>query len=255
MMTIEFLGSGTSMGVPVIACDCEVCLSENTLDKRLRASVLIDVDGKRLLIDAGPDFRQQMLRANVKHIDAILVTHGHTDHVAGLDDVRAINWQMQQPMPVYGESFVNDEIRLRFGYAFAEHKYPGVPEYQLNDITLETFSIGGTTIIPIRVWHHKLPVVGFRIHHFAYITDANRIDTEEIEKLKNLEILVINGLRPEKHLSHFSLSEAIEMIQKIQPKQAYITHISHQMGLHEQVNASLPTNIKLAFDTLKLTIK
>lgn len=254
MMTIEFLGTGTSMGVPVIACDCEVCSSTESLDKRLRSSVMIDVCDQRLLIDAGPDFRQQMLRANVKHIDAILLTHGHTDHVAGLDDVRAINWQMQQPMPVYGESFVNEEIKLRFGYAFAEHKYPGVPEYQLNDITLEPFHISNITITPIRVWHHRLPVVGFRINQFAYITDANRIDKEELDKLKNLDILVINGLRPEKHLSHFSLDEAIEVIQQIKPKQAYITHISHQMGLHQQVNSELPENIQLAYDTLRLTI-
>lgn len=249
-MRITFLGTGTSMGVPVIACTCEVCQSTHPRDKRLRSSVLIETQGLTLLIDAGPDFREQMLRAKVRHIDAILLTHGHTDHVGGLDDVRAINWQMQRPMPIYAETFVLDELKQRYAYAFAEHKYPGVPEYELQTIGTEPFSFQHIRIEPFRVWHHKLPVLGFKLGRMAYITDANRIESHVLENLKNLDTLIINGLREEQHLSHFSLPEAIDIIRSLAPKQAYITHISHQLGPHEKVNAQLPPNIQLAYDGL-----
>jgi phosphoribosyl 1,2-cyclic phosphate phosphodiesterase len=253
-MRITFLGTGTSMGVPVIACKCEVCQSQATRDKRLRSSVLVEINGKTILIDAGPDFRQQMLMANVSHIDGILLTHGHTDHVGGLDDVRAINWQMQRPMPIYAEGFVLDELKQRYAYAFAEHKYPGVPEYQLITIGTSPFFVGDVAVIPIRVWHHKLPVLGFRFGNLAYITDANRIDNSEMDKLRNLDVLIINGLREEEHLSHFSLSEALNVISELLPKRAFITHISHQMGLHNSVNAQLPPNVVLAYDGLVLEV-
>jgi phosphoribosyl 1,2-cyclic phosphate phosphodiesterase len=253
-MRITFLGTGTSMGVPVIACDCEVCQSPSPRDKRLRSSVLVEVNGKTILIDAGPDFRQQMLTANIKHIDGILLTHGHTDHVGGLDDVRAINWQMQRPMPIYAEGFVLDELKQRYAYAFAEHKYPGVPEYELMTIDTAPFSVESVLVEPIRVWHHKLPVLGFRFGKMAYITDANRIDNSEMDKLKKLDFLIINGLREEEHLSHFSLSEALNVIDKLSPKQSYITHISHQMGLHNCVNAQLPSNVALAYDGLVVKV-
>jgi phosphoribosyl 1,2-cyclic phosphate phosphodiesterase len=204
-MKITFLGTGTSMGVPVIACSCDVCKSLHSRDKRLRSSLLIEINHLTILIDAGPDFRQQMLTANVSHIDAILLTHGHTDHVGGLDDVRAINWQMKRHMPVYAEKRVLDELTTRFPYAFAANKYPGVPDYELNEISTNRFNIEEQVITPIRVWHHQLPVLGFKIDNMAYITDANRIDSDELQKLKNLDLLIINGLRHEEHLSHFTL--------------------------------------------------
>ncbi|MFT3739355.1 MAG: MBL fold metallo-hydrolase [Breznakibacter sp.] len=249
-MRITFLGTGTSMGVPVIACTCHVCQSKYPLDKRLRSSVLIESQGLILLVDAGPDFREQMLRAHVSRIDAILITHGHTDHVGGLDDVRAINWQMQRPMPIYGEDFVLDELKQRYAYAFADHKYPGVPEYNLQTITPRPFLFQHIMVEPFRVWHHKLPILGFKIGKMAYITDANRIEAHVLENLKNLDILIINGLRNEKHLSHFSLPEALEVIKFLSPKQAFITHISHQLGLHEEINTQLPPHIRLAYDGL-----
>jgi phosphoribosyl 1,2-cyclic phosphate phosphodiesterase len=249
-MRITFLGTGTSMGVPVIGCDCEVCLSPNSRDKRLRSSLLVETQGQVILIDAGPDFRQQMLTAQIKHIDGILLTHGHTDHVGGLDDVRPINWYMQRPMPIYAEQPVLDELVQRYAYAFAKNKYPGVPDYQLVPIDTEPFYLNNVLVEPIRVWHYKLPVLGFKFGKMAYITDANRIDDIELDKLRGLDVLVINGLREEEHLSHFSLPEALSVIKKLNPQQAFITHISHQLGLHDVVNTQLPSNVKLSYDGL-----
>lgn len=238
------------MGVPVIACDCEVCKSHDLHDKRLRSSVLVQTHDRTILIDAGPDFRQQILTTNVSHIDGILITHGHSDHVGGLDDVRPINWQMQRPVQVYGEDFVLDEIKERYAYAFTENKYPGVPEYDLVTIGLEPFFVEEVAVQPIRAWHYKLPVLGFKIGRMAYITDANHIEQKELDLLKGLDLLIINGLREEKHLSHFSLPETLEVIHHLAPKQAYITHISHQLGMHHAVNAKLPKNARLAHDGL-----
>ena len=249
---ITFLGTGTSLGVPMIGCDCEVCTSNNSKDKRLRSSVLIEVNGKTILIDAGPDFRQQMLAQNIKDLDAILLTHEHSDHVLGLDDVRSLNWIHKKAMPVYAEKRVNDEIQERFFYAFSEKKYPGVPEYDLVNISVEPFQLFDIKIEPIRVYHHKLPVLGFRINDFVYITDASYIEDVEMDKLKNTRHLVINGLRYEEHISHYTITEAIEVIKRVKPETAWITHISHQLGLHDVVQNNLPESINLAYDGLCL---
>ncbi len=253
-LRVTFLGTGTSQGVPMIACPCEVCHSADSKDKRLRTSVLVEVDGKTIVIDSGPDFREQMLRANVLKLDAVLFTHEHRDHIAGLDDIRSYNHVQQRPMDVYAEERVLDAIKQEFPYIFATHKYPGIPEVTLHTITNHPFDIGGVPIIPIRVMHLKLPMLGFRIKDFTYITDANYILKEEKEKMKGTTYLVINGLRRQKHISHFALNEALELIQEINPKHAYITHISHQMGLHKEVQAELPANVSLAYDGLVLDL-
>ena len=253
-MKITFLGTGTSQGVPVIACKCDTCISIDSKDKRLRSSVLIEIEGQNLLIDAGPDFRQQMLRTDVQRLTAILLTHSHKDHIAGLDDVRAFNWVEQKPIDIYAEILVQKAVMNEFSYAFAEKKYPGVPQINLIEIKDKPFFIQEIEIIPLRISHFNLPILGFRIGNFAYITDANFIPTETYTLLENLDILVINGLRWEKHLSHFSLPEAIAEIEKIKPKQAYITHIGHQLGKHAEVNVDLPANVYLSFDELVLNL-
>ncbi len=247
-----FLGTGTSQGVPVIACPCAVCASSDSHDKRLRSSVLIQTGGKNIVIDAGPDFRQQMLRADIKKLDAIIFTHGHKDHTAGLDDVRAYNYVQQRPMDIYAEESVQDILKQEFAYIFSEFKYPGIPELNIHTISEDTFYIDHVPVIPIRSMHMNLPVLGFRFGRMAYVTDANLIVDKE--KLYDLDCLVINGLRKEPHLSHFTLSEAISLVQEIKPQQAYITHISHQMGFHETVDAELPSNIHLAYDGLEVVI-
>ncbi len=253
-MKVKILGTGTSQGVPVIACNCAVCQSTDPNDKRLRAATLIEVDGVNIVIDAGPDFRQQMLREKVNDIDAILITHEHRDHIAGLDDVRAFNFMNQKPVDIYAEKRVQKVIKEEFFYSFEENKYPGVPQINLHELANEPFEIKGVKIIPIQVFHYKLPVFGFRIGDFAYITDANYISEEEKEKLHGTKYLVINALRKRKHVSHYSLSEALELINELSPKRAYITHISHQMGLHHNVNEELPQGISLAYDGLRLEI-
>ncbi len=247
-----FLGTGTSQGVPVIACPCAVCASDDPYDKRLRCSVLIQIQGKNILIDAGPDFRQQMLRSKVKRLDAILFTHGHKDHTAGLDDVRAYNYVLQRPMDIYAEERVQEVLKQEFAYIFAEFKYPGIPQLNIHTISEEPFEIDGIQVIPIRAMHMQLPVLGFRIGRLAYLTDANYIAADEKLKLHGLDCFIVNGLRQEPHLSHFNLQEAIDLIEEIQPKKAYITHISHQMGFHRQVQAGLPPNIYLAYDGLEI---
>jgi Metal-dependent hydrolases of the beta-lactamase superfamily I len=251
-LKVTFLGTGTSQGVPVIACPCAVCHSSDEMDKRLRSSVMIEVEGRNIVIDSGPDFRQQMLRANVLHLDAILFTHEHKDHIAGLDDVRAYNYVQKQPTDVYAEERVQWAIKQEFSYVFAENKYPGVPEVNLHSIDNHTFCIKGVTIIPVRAMHFRLPLLGYRIGDFAYITDANHIAKQELEKLVGVKCLVLNALRKEKHISHFSLKEAIQIIDEIKPEQAYLTHISHQMGFHREVEVELPENIHFAYDGLVL---
>lgn len=251
-MKITFLGTGTSQGVPVIACDCNVCLSADPLDKRLRTSVLLETDENTLIIDAGPDFRQQMLREHVTKLDAILLTHEHKDHIAGLDDVRAFNYKSQDAIDIYSEERVQKVIKKEFSYVFSEYQYPGIPKMRLNPIPEHNFNIKNIPIIPVRVFHYRLPVYGFRIGNFAYITDANYVPEESKELLYGVKYLVINALRKEKHISHFSLREAIDFIREISPKKAFITHISHQMGLHAEVSKELPPEIMLAYDGLSL---
>ena len=253
-MKVKILGTGTSQGVPVIACNCNVCQSHDPNDKRLRTAALIEVNGVNIVIDAGPDFRQQMLREKVNDIDAILITHEHRDHVAGLDDVRAFNFMNQKPVDIYAEPRVQEAIKSDFAYSFADKKYPGAPQINLHELSLEPFEIKGVKIIPIRVFHYKLPVFGFRIGDFSYITDANYISKEEMEKLHGTKYLVINALRKRSHISHYSLSEALEIIKELSPKRAYITHISHQMGLHHDVNEELPQGISLAYDGLRFEV-
>jgi phosphoribosyl 1,2-cyclic phosphate phosphodiesterase len=250
---ITFLGTGTSQGVPVIACECKTCLSDDTHDKRLRTSLLLETDDVTLLFDAGPDFRQQMLREHVTRLDSIILTHEHKDHIAGLDDVRAFNYKSQDAIDIYSEERVQKALRKEYSYVFSEFQYPGIPKMRLISISDQSFIIKGVQIIPIRVFHYRLPVYGFRIGNFAYITDANYIPEDSKEKLFGVKHLVINALRKEKHISHFSLREAIDFIREISPKKAFITHISHQMGLHAEVSKELPPGIVLAYDGLSFS--
>lgn len=253
-MKVTFLGTGTSQGVPVIACDCAVCLSENEKDKRLRSSVLIEDKGKTLVIDTGPDFRQQMLRENVQQLDAVVFTHEHKDHIAGLDDVRAFNFKQQKDMDIYASEAVQKALKREFYYAFEEHKYPGVPHLNLKTITSDPFKIEGVEMIPIDVWHYKMPVKAFRVDNFTYITDANRIEEEELEKIKGSDVIVINALRKQEHISHFTLTEAVELLKELNPKKAYLTHISHLLGKHDEVQKELPDFIQIAHDGLKIIL-
>ena len=249
-MKITFLGTGTSQGVPIIACQCKVCHSSDPRDKRLRSSVLVEVDGKTLVIDSGPDFRYQMLRASVMHLDAILYTHEHKDHTAGLDDVRAYNYVQQAPMDIYLEERVLQSIKREYAYVFAEEKYPGVPELNVHIINEHPFLIGNTEIIPIRALHYKLPLLGFRIGNFTYITDANYVSDEEKKKIEGSKYIVINSLRRETHVAHYSLSEALAFLNEFKPEKGFITHCSHQLGMYSEIAPELPVNIELAYDGL-----
>lgn len=248
---ITFLGTGTSQGVPVIACECKTCSSADAHDKRLRTSLLLEDEGVTLLFDAGPDFRQQMLREKVTKLDAIFLTHEHKDHIAGLDDVRAFNYKSQSAIDIYCEPRVQKAVREEYSYVFSEIQYPGIPRMRLIDIPEHGLSVKGVHVLPVRAFHYHLPVFGFRIKDFAYITDANYIPEESKEKLVGVKYMVINALRKEKHISHFSLREALDVIREISPKKAFITHISHQMGLHEIVSGELPQGTILAYDGLK----
>jgi phosphoribosyl 1,2-cyclic phosphate phosphodiesterase len=253
-LKITFLGTGTSSGVPMIACDCAVCTSSDKKDKRLRTSILVESHTTTIVIDTTPDFRYQMLRAGVKKLDAVLFTHPHKDHIAGLDDVRAFNFFQEAPMQVFANQMTIDALMREFAYAFADKKYPGVPSLELNSIIPEPFIIGDIPIIPITVWHLKMPVFGFRFGSFTYITDANKIEDNEKQKIKGSTVLAINALRKEKHISHFSLSEAIDLSLELGINDSYFIHLSHQLGRHHEVDASLPAGIHLAFDGLVLNI-
>lgn len=251
-MKVTFLGTGTSQGIPVIACSCEVCTSKDRKDKRLRVSVLIETEGKTLVIDSGPDFRYQMLRAGVKHLDAILFTHEHKDHIAGLDDVRAFNYSQQHAMDIYASEQVIHALHREFYYAFSEFKYPGIPLLNLHQIQNESFEAVGITVFPIEVMHYKMPVFGFRIGDFTYITDAKTVSKTEREKIRGSKILVVNALQKEKHISHFTLDEAIAFAEDIGAEKTYFTHISHRLGRHEDIIKELPQGIMLAYDGLVL---
>jgi phosphoribosyl 1,2-cyclic phosphate phosphodiesterase len=247
-ISVTMLGTGTSGGVPMIGCDCHVCSSTDSHDKRLRSSILVKSETTTLVVDSGPDFRYQMLRANVKRLDAVIFSHPHKDHVAGLDDVRAYNFFMQRPMAVYANLMTQEGLKKEFSYAFETKKYPGVPELDIHTINREPFTVGDIPVIPILVWHLKMPVLGFRFGKFTYITDANRIDEQEKEKIRGSEVLVVNALRQQEHISHYNLAEAVELAQELEIPQTYFTHVSHQMGLHEFVNGTLPSSVQLAYD-------
>jgi phosphoribosyl 1,2-cyclic phosphate phosphodiesterase len=254
VLKVTFLGTGTSQGIPVIACECKVCKSFDYRDKRLRTSVFIETDNVKLVIDTGPDFRQQILRERIKTLDAILFTHEHKDHIAGLDDVRGFNYAQKKDMPVYARKNVIEALKREFAYIFAEYQYPGIPRIDIQEINGTPFFIQGEKIIPIDVMHYKLPVFGFRIQDFTYITDANFISDTEIEKIKGSKIVVLNALQKDPHVSHFTLEQAIEVINKIQPEQAYFVHMGHRMGTHSDVEKELPENIHFAYDGLTLTV-
>ena len=254
-MKVTFLGTGTSQGVPVIACDCKVCKSTDCKDKRLRSSVLINIEGNTFVIDAGPDFRQQMLIAGVTELDAVILTHEHKDHIGGLDDLRAFNYRQKKAIDIYAEERVTEIIKTKeFAYVFAEEKYPGIPKFELHNIENKPFSVNNIKVTPIRGIHLKLPVLGYRINDFAYITDMNYISDKELSKLKDLKIFVINALRKEKHISHFNYEEALSIIEKIKPEKAYLTHISHIFGKHKNVSCELPENVCLAYDRLEIEL-
>ena len=251
-LKITFLGTGTSTGVPMIACGCEVCTSLDRKDKRLRSSILVQSATTTFVVDTTPDFRYQMLRLQLKHLDAVLFTHPHKDHVAGFDDIKAFNFFSGKAMEVYANTLTEEAIKREFFYIFSDKKYPGIPQVNLNTITLEPFFIGDIPVIPIMVWHLKMPVFGFRFGKFTYITDANRIDAAEQEKIIGSEIMVVNALRRQPHISHFTIEESILLAQELKVRQAYFTHISHQLGKHEDVEKELPTGMHLAYDGLVL---
>ncbi|MGI4865263.1 MAG: MBL fold metallo-hydrolase [Janthinobacterium lividum] len=255
-MTITFLGTGTSQGVPMIGCDCPVCRSLDPRDQRLRVSVHLAVEGRSLVVDTGPDFRQQMLRARISRLDAVLFTHEHKDHVAGLDDIRAFNFRQRQDMPVFAEPRVIGQLQQEFAYIFAEQKYPGVPQVSLHPIEsdAEPFDVLGLSVQPLRALHYRLPVLGFRVGGFAYLTDANFIGPETMGLLRGADTIVLNALRREPHISHFSLGQAVELLEELRPRRAYLTHISHQLGRHREVEAELPPWIRLAYDGLKIEV-
>lgn len=249
---LTFLGTGTSQGVPMIGCNCEVCKSSDSRDKRLRASAFIEYDGIKFLVDAGPDFRYQMLRAGISSVDAILLTHNHKDHTGGLDDIRAFNYLEKKAVDIYCEKYVEDALRMEYSYAFAENKYPGAPDWNVHRIDEKPFSIKGVDIVPIRGKHFKLPVLGYRIGNIAYCTDMNHIADEEFEKLHDIDHFVINCVRRGRHISHFSLEEAIAVCKRVGAKHSWLTHLSHQLPTYSLLAAELPDGILPAYDGLVL---
>lgn len=255
-MRITFLGTGTSQGVPVIACHCKVCSSTNRKDKRLRTSALIETnDGKNILIDIGPDFREQMLRNHVEHLDSILITHAHRDHVGGIDDIRSFNYVQQRPMDLFGNSIALSTIRNDYSYIFEYHEYPGLPEAQLHVVDSDApFVASGHEVVAVRALHKDLPVLGYRIGNFGYLTDTKYIAPQEIAKFRGVTHMAVCALRHEPHFSHFCLAEALHFIQQVNPREAYLIHISHQMGLHDEVEAELPPRVHLAYDGLQINV-
>jgi phosphoribosyl 1,2-cyclic phosphate phosphodiesterase len=253
-MKVTFLGSGTSQGIPVIACNCEVCQSTDIRDKRLRSSILISSENTNLVIDTGPDFRQQMLREDIKKLDAVVFTHEHKDHIAGMDDIRAFNFIQKKDMDVFASEDVQKALHREFHYVFAAKKYPGVPRVKLHTINDEPFTVGDIELIPINVLHYMMPVKGYRIGDFSYITDAKTIPDIEFKKLIGSDILVINALRKTTHISHFNLEEALQVIDKINPRKAYLTHLSHLIGTHRELEKELPDNVEIAVDGLTIEI-
>lgn len=254
-LKVTFLGTGTSQGVPVIGSQDPVCLSENPKDKRLRTSIMVEHEDTKLVVDTGPDFRTQMLNANARKLDAVLFTHEHKDHTAGLDDIRPFYFQTKKPIEVYATERVQKSLQKSFDYMFEEAAYPGIARVNFHDIDAKTpFQIGAIPVQPILVYHYKLPVLGFRFRNFTYITDANRIEPKELEKIKGTETLVLNVLRREKHISHFNLEEAMELIDFLKPKKTYFTHISFQLGFHDEVEKELPPNVRLAYDGLTIDV-
>lgn len=254
LLKITVLGSGTSQGVPVIACPCDVCSSGDRRDKRLRSSILVETGNTTVVVDAGPDFRQQMLRAGVKHVDAILITHTHKDHIAGLDDVRSFNYLSGKAMTIYACQRDQDELRQEFRYAFSENPYPGVPEFDLRDLSTHDFMVGDIHIQPVELIHMKLKVFGFRFGDFAYLTDVNFVPAESMNKLRGIQTLMIDALRKQPHPSHFNLNQAIDISRQLNARATWFTHISHLMGKHAQVERELPDGMHLAYDGLQLNI-
>lgn len=254
MKRFTFLGTGTSQGVPVITCQCEVCLSADARDNRTRTSLFIQSDKTSVVIDTGPDFRAQMLREKIRDLDAVVFTHGHKDHVAGLDDIRPFNYLLDKTISVYAENRVQDILKKEFSYAFQPQEYPGVPQIKLIAIDEQPFTVGDIRFIPIRAMHKELPVLGFRVDDVVYITDANYIAPAELDKCRGAEVLVLNALRREPHYSHFNLNQALEIIENLRPKQAYLTHISHHMGVYESVQHELPAGVSLAYDGLVVCV-
>lgn len=249
---ITFLGTGTSQGVPIIACGCEVCLSGDQRDKRLRSSVLVQINKLNIVIDTGPDFRQQMLNTGIQNLSAVLFTHEHKDHVAGLDDVRPFNFINRRAVDIYAETRVQESLKREYAYIFSENPYPGIPEINMHLIDERPFFIDGVEIIPIRVMHHLLPVLGFRIGNFAYLTDMKTLPINEEAKLQNLDALVLTSLRKEPHISHMNLDEALELSEKLKPRRTYLTHLSHRFGLHAEEQQKLPENVFIAYDGLMI---
>lgn len=249
-MKLTFLGTGTSTGVPVIGCQCKRCMSADPRDKRLRASALWEIGDTKIVVDAGPDFRMQMINAQCRHVDAILITHRHYDHIGGLDDVRGLNYSMHAPLNVYAEKFHADGIMQMYPYVFEVNKYPGAPNINLNVITSEPFEINGIKVEPIRVMHAKMPIFGYRIGDWAYITDASKIPAESMEKLRGLDVLVLNALRHEPHMSHFSISQALEVVEELKPRRTYFTHINHDFGNYAEYNHQLPEGVEMSYDGL-----
>ena len=252
-MKLTFLGTGTSQGIPLIGCQCPICLSTDCKDKRLRTSVMIQSETTTVVIDSGPDFRQQMLREDVRKLDGLVFTHSHKDHLAGMDDIRAFNYIQKKDMDVYANEETQAMIRNDFAYIFNNNSYPGIPQVQMHLIDKNNaFTIGDITFLPIEVMHFKMKVLGFRVENLTYITDANFISAEEKQKIIGSDILILNALRREKHISHFTLDEAIEISNELQSKQTYFTHISHQLGLHNEVEKELPLGKNLAYDMLSI---
>jgi phosphoribosyl 1,2-cyclic phosphate phosphodiesterase len=251
---ITFLGTGTSQGVPVISCQCKVCKSLDKRDNRLRASLLAEINGKAFVIDTGPDFRQQMLNNHVDDITAILFTHEHKDHVAGLDDVRPYNFIHNKAITAFAEKRVQEALRREYAYIFTDDQYPGAPKIDMCLLENKQFTIEGVEIMPIRAYHYKLPIFGFRIGEMAYLTDIKTISDSEISKMIGVSVLVVNALRKEEHISHMNLKEALALIGKVKPERAYLTHLSHKFGLHKEEELKLPSGVHIAYDGLVVTV-